>query len=221
MDRKKHWTGARAVVYPARIAPTNKGPHPPMARPTAADPRLRPHLMEDETVRWQGAPSALGLVRASLREALTGLFLAGFGLLVWSGVLQTHEVAFGWQAVRTAFASEETRYLTFAGTFVLPWGLWHSFAPLRAWRAAGDTVYAVTDRRAIVLGASGRAESFGPGQIHNVRVAPRPGGYDVLFHDTTDKLPAMWKKHFTMNPLKGFHGIAEGDAAARALARIA
>lgn len=192
-----------------------------MARPPSPDPRLQPHLSDGETLRWQGAPSPLGLLRASLREALTGLFLAGFGLLVWSGVLQTHELAFGWRAIQTAFADQETRYLTFAGSFVLPWGLWHSFAPLRAWRAAGRTVYAVTDRRAIVLRAGGAAESFGPGQIHNVEVAARPGGYDVLFHDTTERLPTMWKKHFTMNPMKGFHGIADGQTAARALARIA
>lgn len=75
----------------------------------------------------------------------------------------------------------------FGVPFVL-FGVWVITTPARARRLLRNTVYVVTDRRAVIIerGYWGtNAHSFGPEQLAGLRLVERPGGRgDVILSET-------------------------------------
>jgi hypothetical protein len=190
-------------------------------RSSQQDPTLVAALEPGERLMWQGRPSALGLLRASGREAFTGLVLLGFSWLSFQAVLGDVTADADLMAeLERGFSDSDLRFVAFIGAFILPFALWLVTAPLRGMRRAARLVYGVTDRRVLVAEIGGKLESFGPGQIHNLDIVGGAGGHDVVFEEGADRLGSMYRKHFSMSPRKGFYGVDDPKGAASAIARL-
>ena len=137
-----------------------------------------------EPVRWVGRPGPrvgnwrdwFVIIFGIEWTALAALFTAGAALLVLNGGMRGDDPL--WSPVC---------FPLFGVPFVL-FGVWMITAPARARRRLRNTVYAVTDRRAVIVerGFWGTtAHSFGPEQLAGLRLIERPSGRgDVILSET-------------------------------------
>lgn len=184
-------------------------------------------LEAGERVLWRGQPSGLGLMRAMGKEGLTGITLLFFSWLSLQAAMQGavgegQEVLDRWTALQDSFSDPKLRYIAFIGAFVLPFAVWMASAPARAINRAKSMVYLVTDRRILIVNREGIEQVFGPNDLIQLKVnRNRPGGGDVIFIEPADKLKSLTKKHFSINPPKGFFGLSDPQGAASAIERMA
>jgi len=188
----------------------------------------RDHPLEQgERVLWRGQPSGVGLMRAMGKEGLTGITLLFFSWLSLQAAMQGavgegQEVMDSLAALEASFSDPKLRYIAFIGAFVLPFALWMASTPVRALGRAKAMTYLVTDRRIMILNRDVIEQSFRPGEIIQLKVnRNRPGGGDVIFIEPSDKLKSLTKKHFSINPPKGFFGLEDPQTAASAIERMA
>lgn len=142
----------------------------------ARDERIESELAEDEQLVWTGKPDPNIAARYERNGPLIGAGLILFDLLVMGGVIAT--------------ASSPT-VLVFVALILLsslPFAWREISKPSRARAEAGRTVYAITDRRCIVirpLPNGGHAvDSFGPQALGGLRTWKVYPGGDVLFSDS-------------------------------------
>jgi len=143
-----------------KVAFTAQFPLPP-----ESERRLRQALEAGETALWTGRP-APGRVMRRRSSLLTCGALVGLGGLLLEAVCAHNHSPAG-----------------MAGAAVLTTlGLWTAAQGARAALQAGRTVYAVTDRRALILDGAGNTLSLTPDQIRDRTLwAGRDGTGDLYF----------------------------------------
>lgn len=99
---------------------------------------LEHELGKNESVSWCAQPSAKLLVRSSL---------------TWFALSIPIIVVVGYQLFNTPNAFESFNVTSLLSIPFLMLGIWLMFAPIRAWRSNGNTVYVVTNLRAFTLQA--------------------------------------------------------------------
>lgn len=178
-------------------------------------------LEPGEAIRWQGRPSAIGLVRARAKEGLTGLTLLFFAWLCFQAVMEGQEQAGLWAGLQAAFADPKLRYVLFIGAVMLPVSIWMGSEPIRAYLRANSIIYLVTDRRALILGRGGIDMSYLPDEIFGITVKDRAfGGDDVMLAGPPEGMRSLYKKHFSHNPARGLFGLADAQGAAAAIGNM-
>lgn len=154
--------------------------------PSGIKAPLAPTVAPGESVLWTGRPVPASLVRRSIPKALIGLLFVAFTLIWMAAVVRGgHNNWDRGQAV-IPFATHNVLIATCAGLWLLPPGLYLLTWPLRTWRKARRTVYALTDRRAVVsepglLGGHG-VHSYPPESLTLMRCDEREDGSgDLIF----------------------------------------
>ena len=168
----------------------------------------RAALAPGETLVWADRPDPQALARARLPQLIRGLL----GLAVIAGFLWL-SFAPNWPG-----GLRGVLFAVFLAVVTL-YSLWLLAAPLVARRAAGRTVYAVTDRRLLVLEdwPFRRQRAFAPGELDDTLVAPAaPGpsgsrGNVVFIHR---KLPWWQRSAGGGYWIEAFYGIAEAQRVA-------
>jgi hypothetical protein len=119
---------------------------------------LASSLAPGETVVWSGRPQPGSIARRALPKALFGLAFVAFTLFWMAGVVSGKGNNWDKGKIVAPFASHNVAIAALAGLWMLPPGFYMLSWPLWAWRRARRTLYALTDRRAIVLevGSRGR-----------------------------------------------------------------
>lgn len=142
------------------------------------DEIVRQMIDGGESVLWSGRPAPGAVAIGSLPVSLFGIPFAGFACFwiwgAWQAASQ-HEQKFGpW-----------VLFPLFGLPFVLV-GLGLVTAPLWAWLGALDTVYAVTDRRALIIsGRKNRSiQSFDRDDIGELTRVERADGSGTLYFAT-------------------------------------
>jgi len=173
---------------------------------SAAEPleAARVALQPDEHLIWADRPDPAALARARLPQMIRGLL----GLLVIAGFLWLSFLPNwpgGWRgAVMVGFLVAAALY-----------SLWLLAAPLVAKRAAARTVYAVTNRRVLVLEdwPFQRHRAFAPAELDDPLVTPAaPGLGSVAF--VHRKLPWWQRSAGGGYRIEAFYGIAEAQRVA-------
>jgi hypothetical protein len=150
----------------------------------------------DEPIRWTGRPGPrvgdwrdwFFVIFGIEWTALTALFTAGAIAIVINGGMRGDNPL--WSPVC---------FPLFGVPFVL-FGIWMITAPARARRRLRDTVYAVTDRRAVVIecGYWGTTvRSFGPEQLAGSSFIERPGSRGDLILSETAHVDSDGVRHVT------------------------
>jgi hypothetical protein len=140
--------------------------------PPGLEQIVRAELTDGEKLAWVGRPRPGRMVLASLPVFAFGIFFSGFALFwIWA-------------------ASRKDGLFALFGLPFLAAGLAMLGSPLWAGYKASRTVYAVTDRRA-VIGEPGlwdgfRVRSYDPGQLRSMVKNQRGGGSgDLVFEEIT------------------------------------
>ncbi|MGD1879623.1 MAG: hypothetical protein ACFB13_19235 [Kiloniellaceae bacterium] len=165
----------------------------------------RAALESGEHLLWADRPDPAVLARARLPEVLRGLL----GLVVIAGFI--------WLSFIPNWPGGFRGLLL--GVFIaiaIGYALWLLAAPLVAQRAAGRTVYAVTDRRVLVREdwPFKRHRAFGPAALDDTLVTSTAisGLGSVVF--VNRKLP-WWQRGLGNNyRIEAFYGIAEAQQVA-------
>jgi hypothetical protein len=161
------------------------------------DPRLAPHLEPGERVLWQGWPEFAGL-----------LSFATFGPLLFAGLIFV-----GGPFIVTLTADGEVPlffpFITLAG--------FAGVTVLVVWmkrKEAAETVYALTDRRALHVqgGALRRAE--GPEKVEQVRIARRGASHGDVFWRTERRTTGGGQNRSSRTVRIGFNGVPEPESVA-------
>lgn len=110
-------------------------------------------LEPGEPIIWAGRAIPARIFRQSVSKGLFGLFFVGF-TLVWICAV-VHGGHNNWDRGRVVrpFATHNVLIAAGAGLWLLPPGFYMLSWPLRAWWKARNTGYAVTDRRALIVGS--------------------------------------------------------------------
>ena len=183
------------------------------------DPRaqVEAHLRPGETVLWSGRPAPGRFARRGAAGAVAGGVLVGALGTIWATL--SWRMLDGLPGIALAI---------FASIFVLV-GLRLAATPLRRYRRAAATAYAVTDRRALIVGrcAPGGVLAITPDEFTPVTVQRHGDGTaSVLFHETTTSSanapgrlggPATIVHRHTPD---GFIGIADADQVALRLRKL-
>jgi hypothetical protein len=173
---------------------------------TETDPlaAARASLDPGETLVWAERPHPAVLARSKLPQVIRGVL--GFAVIA----------AFLWFSFLPNWP-EGFRALLFA-VFILAglgYSLWLAAAPMVARRAAGRTVYAVTDRRLFIRQdwPFRRLQSFGPAELDEIQVMPSLPGYGIVVF-VNHKLP-WWRRSAGGSTLiEAFYGIPEAQRVA-------
>lgn len=172
---------------------------------SAGDPLdvARAALEPGERLDWADRPDPRVLARARLPQLIRGLLgLAVIGAFLWFSFIPNWPEGLR-GLLFTLFLAAVTLY-----------ALWLLVQPLVARQAAGRTVYAVTDRRLLILEdwPRRRWRSFTPAELDNPLVTPvesRPGGDvgSVVFIHR--KLPWWQRSAGGSYRIEAFFGIPE------------
>lgn len=99
------------------------------------------------------------------------------------------------------------------GVFVLV-GLWMVLSPLWSYRQGGNTVYAITDRRALII-TGGRVQSYGASDIEVIERRAREDGvgdvifrYDVIPYSSRNSVTGFNDTRTRRKPV-GFFGVQD------------
>lgn len=140
---------------------------------------LQNELDAGETLLWQGAPDPARLAQRNLWQAAFGGCFTCFALFWMGGAFFISSMiagATGWRLL-SAFP--------LFGLIFLVVGLGLLFSPLTAMKRGSSTVYAVTDRRLIVL-ESGKVLSYSPSDLQTLERRDTPDGRgDLVFQRRT------------------------------------
>lgn|GEM_PF-791213 len=141
------------------------------------------HLAPGEAVLWSGRPDPGMVARRMIPRALAGLGFVAFTLVWMASVVQGKNNNWDRGKAVAPFAPHNVRIAALVGLSMLPPGLYMLIWPMRAWRRAGGTAYALTDRRAMII-AGHRAESFRPEVLALVQCDEQAGGSgDLVFEN--------------------------------------
>ncbi|WP_422930046.1 hypothetical protein [Singulisphaera sp. PoT] len=153
-------------------------------RPSAqSEALLALHLAPGEAVLWSGRPDPGTVARRMIPRSLAGLGFVAFTLLWIAGAVQGKNNNWDGGKAVAPFAPHNVRIAALAGLWMLPPGLYMLTWPLLAWRRAGGTTYALTDRRAMII-AGHRAKSFRPEDLALVQCDEQAGGSgDLVFEN--------------------------------------
>lgn len=171
---------------------------------SAADPLAvaRAALAPGEQLAWADRPDPRALARSRLPQFIRGVL----GLAVIAGFLWFSFIPSWPEGLRGLL------FLLFLAV-VTAYSLWLLAQPLVARRAAAHTVYAVTDRRLMIIESWPRARlrSFAPGELDDPVMAAAPGpdgalGSVVFIHR---KLPWWQRSAGGSYRIEAFFGIAE------------
>lgn len=137
--------------------------------------RVQPELDPGEYLLWVGQPSP----RRFLRESLSS-----FGLgIVWTAFIVNFII--GWYSFPHGELSVPSGLFGLRGIlssiFFVPFilvGIGMLLSPVRSYRSAKRTVYAITNKRALIVeGAGSRSvQSYGEGEISNIERVERADG---------------------------------------------
>ncbi|WP_340118342.1 hypothetical protein [Pelagibius sp. 7325] len=165
----------------------------------------RAALQPGEALLWADRPDPRVLARARLPHTIRGVL----GLVVIGGFLWLSFIP-DWPGGLRGLL-----FAIFIGAALL-YALWLAAAPLFAQRAAANTVYAVTDRRVLVLEdwPRQRRRAFGPGDLDDTLVTPvAPGPMGIVVF-VNRKLP-WWQRGLGNNyRIEAFFGIADAPQVA-------
>ena len=143
--------------------------------PNDAQMRAQSELKSGESLVWSGTADPRRAAISALPAALFGIPFAGFALFWMSQAFRaTHAMAGN---THNSFARGFSIFPIFGLPFLLV-GFAVILAPLWAYLAGAKTVYAVTNRRVmLVSGSKNRAvKSFTPADIASVEHRERPDG---------------------------------------------
>lgn len=167
----------------------------------AIEAAVRPELAAGEKLLWTGRPNIVRL--AWLRGGKTALFAipwTAFSIL-WTGIAWLFSA--GREDSQVFF-----RVAMVIGPLFFLFGIWLFVSSLIKAFAVRGTLYALTDKRAIVLTGGGRSRSFGAGDLGSLfRRGTRRG--DIIFRDALPRGsgdPEEQAGHLTDF---GFFGIAD------------
>jgi hypothetical protein len=169
------------------------------------DTRLRaiiqPELVSGERLVWAGRPNRLRL--AWLRGGKTALFAIPWTLFacVWTGLAALFS---GGNPDGELFG----KLAMVIGPVFILFGLWLFVMSVRRALAVGATVYAVTDRRALILTAGARVRSFGPQDLGSLHRRGLKRG-DIIFRDAIPRAAGDNAEHTGSFTDYGFFGIAD------------
>jgi hypothetical protein len=143
--------------------------------PNDAQLRAQSELQSGESLYWAGTADPLRAAVAALPAALFGIPFAGFALF-W--VTQAYHAT---SAMSKSSSNAFTNGFRVFPLFGLPFlfvGLGIILAPLWAFLKGGSTVYAVTNKRIMIIsgGNSRSVKSFTPADIVSVEHRERPDG---------------------------------------------
>lgn len=170
-------------------------------------------LRTDEILVWKGRPDPMAYIRkpATLVQVPFGLFFFGFAVF-W-----------------TIGASQGSTVFGLFGVPFMAVGLWIASKPLRTYRRAARTYYAVTDQRILIVsaGRSYTVNTIHPGDIVDYERTDRPDGTGSIRLRTTERRYRRTRSRFrgtrTMNTVAftdGLWGIADVKGAADAVAAL-
>lgn len=166
----------------------------PVAEP---DPRLAPHLEPGERVLWQGWPEFAGLMSA---WSLAPLVIAALVFVAGPFV-----IAFT--------AGEEVALLiplftTPVVVLIIVLAVWMKR------KEARETVYALTDRRALHVQGSRLRRAEGPEKVQQVRIAPIGSAHGDVYWRTETRTSGTGKTGGTRTIRIGFLGVPQPEAVA-------
>jgi len=166
---------------------------------------LERELAPGERIIWQARPATSNRMRASLGNFLFGIPLLAFAV-IWT------------LGATGGFASERSSSRSWPPWFPVPWGgmfillsACMLLSPLWAWWVARHTVYAITDRRAILIEAPFRRtiQSFRDERLTIVvRTEDSRGRGDLVFEREASK----GSKGRTVYRDVGFFGLTDAKA---------
>jgi hypothetical protein len=159
----------------------------PPVSPMALEAELRRELATGERVLWSGQPLAkrlkggFGIWLFAVPWTLFALFWESMALLPWSASTKTPDgITWTFGIIMPIF-----------GLPFIAIGLWMLWTPIRAMRQAGQTLYALTDRRIVRL-VSGRKRELHSvlldqiGPINRSELPDGTGHLRIETHSTTD-----------------------------------
>lgn len=159
-------------------------------------------LDSGESLLWSGKPTPSGMALGALPMTFFGIPFAGFALFwIWAaagGISGSSE---------RSFEGPGAFFPLFGVPFLLV-GLGVMLGPLWAYLGARKTVYAVTDRRAmIIIGAGTKSvRSFGPEDMGEILRVERPDGTGSLMFTS---IPQAGSKGRVTLSRVGFVGIPD------------
>ncbi|MFZ4573146.1 MAG: hypothetical protein ACOYN0_02035 [Phycisphaerales bacterium] len=160
-------------------------PYPSVDASLAAE--LRNELADGERVLWCARPTPGGFSRGSWWIAPFGCFFAGFAI-IWMGIGASIALLAAFDPAGSgSFSGFIGLVFLLTGIPILWAGVYIATGPIRARRAAAQTVYGLTDRRVIAVeggwrGGARTVSSYGPQDIlRSERVEHANGVGDVIF----------------------------------------
>ncbi|HEX8298697.1 MAG TPA: hypothetical protein VF594_05990 [Rubricoccaceae bacterium] len=173
----------------------------------------RDELAPGEMVEWAAQPDAR-------RVALTGF-------AVWLFAIPWTAFSLFWTAMASLTVEDWTSLSVAFPLFGVPFiaiGLAMLSTPWWAWRGARRTLYAVTDRRAILFEASGlraiTVRSFRPEALRDVRRTERPDGSGSLVFAQTEGRDADGDRTRTTVGFANVRDVRAAEGAVQALASL-
>jgi hypothetical protein len=142
--------------------------------PGDAQLRAQSELQSGESLYWTGTADPRRAAVAALPAAIFGIPFAAFALF-W--ITQAYHATSGLSKSNNAFAKGFAVFPIFGLPFLFV-GLGIILMPLRAFLKGGNTVYAVTNQRVMIITGSGNrsVKSLTPADIVSVEHRERPDG---------------------------------------------
>lgn len=140
-----------------------------------SDSLLSQELDANEKLLWSGRPSPSDAASRGCVQSIIGVFLTGFALFWMSGAYWVTQ-----QGPRD-FGPPGSSFFPLFGLIFVFAGLALVFTPFFNSNKASQTIYAVTDRRLLILEGSG-AQTFLPAELERLeRRGGEDGRGDVIF----------------------------------------
>ncbi len=160
-------------------------------------------LAAGEKLVWWDRPAAVGVARREFNLAtLYGVFFVGFAIF--------------WMTM--AYRAPGPFFL-FGIPFVLM-GLWIVATPLRAYAAASSTVFALTDKRALIV-KGGTATSYPLEQVAFVELEFGADGRGNVLFLNEPASPGFWRSNSGQMMRKGgFIAIADAERVSQEMLRL-
>lgn len=148
-----------------------------------------------ERLLWSGTPAPGVAAARALPASFIGIPFVAFACFwIWSA----------WSMTSRSAGMPWSLFPLFGIPFVVV-GLGVMGAPLWTWLAAGKTVYALTDKRALII-VGGGVQSFAPSDINEISRSERADGTGSVFFASRTMTGS---RGFTRQLRIGFEGIPE------------
>ena len=172
-------------------------------------------LWPDETVTWAGYPNPMALARRDASKSWVGIQITAVAIF------------FTWRVSRTIehTSSPFQLYIHLCSLMFFAIGLSTLLQPLRSALKARSTVYAITNRRALIISGtrSRSVDWFDPADLANLECKQRrDGSGDIILHRT---ITTAWRSRSSrrsdLMPAVGFFGVPEVRRVEEALGELA